>query len=235
MTLIKSSRYSRDDFAFWKQLEEADLVHAKGLKTKIAKAKALLSTIWSGYVSVSWGKDSVAVAHLAHGMGFPVVWIRVEPIRNPDCELVRDAFLSKFDCEYHEIERWCEKDKSGWHATGSLESGATEASKRFGRRITGIRMDESSDRRLSAFVHGEETTNTVRPILRWTVADVMGYLALNRLPVHPAYACLGGGLYNREWLRVCSLGGRRGDGNGRTEWERQYYGDVLNRLESMKG
>jgi len=228
MALIKTSRHTVSDLRLWARLSEADLLHGESLVSKSVAARNLISST-EGYVSVSWGKDSVVVAHLAYGLGLPLVWIRVEPIKNPDCELVRDSFLSRFPCEYYEIERWCVNSVGGWKASGTLESGASEAAKRFGRRVTGIRMDESSDRRLSAYVHGEQSKNSVRPILRWSVQDVMGYLAMHDLPIHPAYAMLGGGRYDREWLRVCSLGGRRGDGNGRLEWEQEYYGDVLSR------
>ena len=60
--------------------------------------------------------------------------------------------------------------------------------------------------------------------------ETFGYLAAHDLPVHPAYAMLGGGRWERDRIRVASLGGRRGDGIGRAEWEREYYSDVLNRL-----
>ena len=41
---------------------------------------------------------------------------------------------------------------------------------------------------------------------------------------------LPGGRFPRDRIRVASLSGRRGDGMGRAEWEREYYGDVLRRL-----
>ena len=63
-----------------------------------------------------------------------------------------------------------------------------------------------------------------------TAADVMAYLARFNLPVHPAYGMLGSGRYDRERIRVATLGGERGGGAGRREWESEYYGDVLNRI-----
>ncbi|TXH99574.1 MAG: hypothetical protein E6Q76_19695 [Rhizobium sp.] len=62
-------------------------------------------------------------------------------------------------------------------------------------------------------------------------ADVFAYLAFHGLPVHPNYAMLGAGRWPREYLRTAPLGGKRGDQFGRAEWEREYYGDVLRRLE----
>jgi len=52
------------------------------------------------------------------------------------------------------------------------------------------------------------------------------------LPVHPAYAMTAGGRWDRKHIRVASLGGQRGAQYGRREWEREYYGDVLRRLEA---
>ena len=51
----------------------------------------------------------------------PIVWVRVEPIKNPDCIAVRDEFFRRFDHPYHEETVWCRQDDEGWHATGTLQ------------------------------------------------------------------------------------------------------------------
>ena len=90
-------------------------------------------------------------------------------------------------------------------------------------------------RKIMARTHGASTRSTCRPITWWSVQDVFSWLAAKDLPAHPVYAMQGGGRWPRERIRVASLGGRRGSGIGRSEWEREYYGDVLRRLESGKG
>ena len=69
------------------------------------------------------------------------------------------------------------------------------------------------------------------PISAWRESDVFSYLAKNKLPVHPAYAMLGGGRWPRHRLRVAEIGDTHGTGGGRREWEQEYYGDVLRRLQ----
>ena len=73
--------------------------------------------------------------------------------------------------------------------------------------------------------------NTCAPISAWSAEDVYAYAAKYDLPLHPNYAMTGSGRYDRNWLRVASLGGKRGTGMGRAEWEREYYADRINRLE----
>jgi phosphoadenosine phosphosulfate reductase len=233
--LIPSARHTPKDLELWTAHEAADIEHGERLDAKIQRSLDAVRRFAEQpcYAGVSWGKDSLVLAHLVaiSGMEIPVVWFRVEPIKNPDCEFVRDAFLNTHPLNYCEIERWCSRDESGWHASGTMESAAAEAVQTFGpRRILGIRADESGERRLTCLVNGVSSVNSCRPLAWWTAQDIMGYLARFDLPVHPAYAMLGGGRYDRWQLRVASLGGRRGDGMGRAEWEQEYYGDVIRRL-----
>ena len=233
--LIPSGRHTPEDLRLWAEYEQADRFHAATLDAKIKRSLKVIREFASRrcYAGVSWGKDSLVLAHLIAISGFrvPLIWIRVEPIKNPECGQVRDVFLRDWPCEYHEVEQWCAHDGDGWHASGTIEAGRAECEEMYGpRRILGIRADESGERRLTCIVNGESSINSCRPLAWWTAQDVMAYLADYELPVHPAYAMLGGGRYDRQWLRVASLGGRRGDGMGRAEWEREYYGDVLNRI-----
>ena len=47
---------------------------------------------------------------------------------------------------------------------------------------------------------------------------------------YPVYAMTGGGRYDRYRLRVSAIGNPEGRGVGRLKWEKEYYGDVLNRI-----
>jgi phosphoadenosine phosphosulfate reductase len=240
--LIPSPRHTHADLQIWSEREEADLAYAGSLAfgrqvmRSVAAAREFAAR-GPAACYVSWGKDSVALAGLlreAGVAGVPLVGVKVEPIGNPDCESVRDTFLASWPDRppYHEFLQRCSHDDAGWHATGTLEAGFAEAEETVGtsRRMIGLRADESGGRKISMRHRGLATENSCRPLGWWSVQDVFAYLASRHLPVHPAYAMLGGGRWPREHLRVASLGGRRGDQFGRAEWEREYYGDVLNRL-----
>jgi len=190
-----------------------------------------------GYAGVSWGKDSVVIAGLIARMvpRWPLVWIRVEPIVNPDCLLVRDAFLAAHPAvRYEEIVEWCTRDATGWHATGTLERGFRTAALRYGARyLSGIRAEESGIRKLRVAKYGLLAANTCAPLGWWTGDDVWAYTLAHGLPVHPAYACTLDGSLDPSRIRVASLGGKRGTGRGREEWERRYYADELRALDAV--
>jgi phosphoadenosine phosphosulfate reductase len=241
--LIQSHRHTQADLGLWKEYEAADKTHANSRMlgrnwrraTDAAKEFVADGPCWCG---VSWGKDSVLTAHLVLQIdkSIPLRWIRAEPIKSPDCELVRDAFLKMHpSCDYEEEEVWCEHDQFGWHASGTLEAGAERLAKKLGdRTILGIRASESTTRAFRVWRFGENTQRRSAPIGRLTEQDVFAKLYSYRLPVHPAYGMLGGGRWPRQHLRVSSLGGKRGTGHGRAEWESEYYGDCVRRIESIK-
>jgi phosphoadenosine phosphosulfate reductase len=179
------------------------------------------------YAGVSWGKDSTVLADLVvrWASAVPIVWVRVEPITNPDCGAVRDAFLARYpNAPYEEIEVSCRRDEAGeFHASGTLEAGFRQAAVKFGRRyLSGIRAEESAGRARRALL-GAETLHTCAPLIHWTAREVFAYLAHYDLPIHPAYAMTFGGALDRARIRVASLGGKRGTGTGRAEWEAAYY------------
>jgi phosphoadenosine phosphosulfate reductase len=179
-----------------------------------------------GYLSISWGKDSLVCAHLLHelerneGVVYPAIWVRVRRWENPDCQLVRDAFLERWPlAAYEEIVVEAGPNRAG----GTSALGFREAARRHGdRHVSGVRGDESKVRRIVVSRWGTATERTCRPIARWTTEQVFAYLALHDLPVHPVYAYTLGGRLDRLHLRTGSLGGSRG-GSRRAEWEAAYY------------
>lgn len=227
--LIHSPRHRHDDLELWKELEAADMVTPVPQRLVDQTIESISRWPGCGYVGTSWGKDSVVMLHLLSlsGRTDPVVWMRLQGRDNPDCELVRDAFLAKYSINYHErvfLYEQCLHDEQ-WRALG----------KEFGvRRMTGLRADESTTRRLSIAVHGVDTGVSFRPLAKWRLPLVFAYLAQQGLPVNPAYGCLGGGRWPREHIRTHSLGGRSGSGMGRGQWEREYYSDVLNNASCLQ-
>ena len=235
--LLASQRYNSADAARWTSLERADEVYASTFRFRrhVNRAESWLRGFVaegrSAYAGVSWGKDSTVLADMVARVApaLPLVWVRVEPIANPDCVLVRDAFLALHrGARYEEIVVECTRDTGGWHATGTLERGFAEAARRHGAaHVSGVRAEESGARKRRMMASGEATATTCAPIGWWKAEDVFAYLFARGLPVHPAYACGISGPWTRERIRVASLGGQRGRGHGRREWERTYYGDAL--------
>lgn len=237
MPLIVTHRHRPDDLEHWRRCERIDALNAQRMAGRIErKAKEALDVMRAfvesggGYLGVSWGKDSIVCAHLLHtlereGVAFPAVWVRVRLWENPDCEAVRDAFLGRWPLStYEEIEVEAGADRDG----GTSARGFDEAARRHGdRHISGVRGDESRVRQIVMARWGTATARTCRPIGRWTTEEVFAYLHTHELPVHPVYGYSMGGMLDRLRLRTASLGGDRGRGMGREEWERTYYPDVL--------
>lgn len=231
MALIPSHRHSARDLAHWREVsacdEEIGTLAERKAPAAIAAIQGFVERHPRCYVGVSWGKDSVVVAHLAlrAGVDVPLVWVCVRGVDNPDCPLVRDAFTERFpSCRYDQIE------VDYLHRPGKLTSsmGFELAAIRHGNAyVSGVRGDESSQRKMRMRKWGVESAHTLAPIGFWGGLDVFGYLALHDLPIHPAYACTFGGTLNRERVRVAAIGGERGTGVGRREWERHYYSDDL--------
>lgn len=242
--LIPSKRLRAGDLEAWQTAERADTVHAQlaAFQRRIEPAiKAIVDFASSCrcYAGVSWGKDSTVLAHLIwrareYGVDVPLVWVRVEPITNPDCVIVRDAFLSRWPVRYEEIEIWCRRDDAGWHARGTLERGFAEAARRHGDcHISGVRGAESGARKARMRHWGIASPHTCAPIGWWSSEDVFAYLHIEGLPVHPAYAMSMRGMLPRNRIRVASISGQRGTGFGRAEWEQTYYRDVWSRAAGI--
>jgi len=230
--LIPSHRHTAADLALWAEYEEAD--YLTPMPSQLPRiARKLIQDCPADYISTSWGKDSVVMMHLAATAKTalpPAVWVRMvgqngSSRDNPDCELVRDAFLRQFPkIVYHErtfVYENCPKNQH-WRAIA----------KEFGpRRMIGIRAGESGTRSMSLRHLGANTKNTLRPIGYWKTRHVFGWLAKKSLPIHPAYAMLGGGRYLRGHLRTHGIGGSTGDNRGRREWEREYYPDICAEIQ----
>lgn len=204
------------------------------------------------YVALSWGKDSVVLAHLVwmleqrHRIRLPCVQVVTRPVANPYVPAVRDAFLARFPVDYHEIvidrhrsdETQCAQrehrgSRWGWMGANKEKAFAC-ASRRFGARyISGIRGAESSSRNTRMMKQGTSTQNTCAPIGWWTGIDVWAYIARHDLPVHPSYAMSFAGRLDRDRLRVGNLGGSLGTGFGRAEWEGHYYRDRIRWISEL--
>ena len=235
--LISSPRHTPADLALWAEYEEADRAysHMPRLARKVTRSMAVLREFLAAgksYGGVSHGKDSTVLWHLLYMVGgCDLVHLRPSN-HNPDCDLVRDDLLHRWPMAYSEVpidygdlhvrrlpDHVLDKlTDERWYAA-IRNAGEPYA----GRHILGIRADESGGRKIRMLRWGESSPNACAPIGWWTTQDVFSYLALHDLPVHPAYACLGGGRWPRDRLRVAEIGDTHGKGGGRSEWEREYY------------
>lgn len=243
--LLPSPRHRPADLRLWSDLEAADRIHGEQLmrsgkwKRSIEEMRRFAAA-GPCYLAVSWGKDSVVLAHLHElsGLKLPVANVAQHGIGyDPHVPDVRDEFLRRFPCtQYHElVVPLTDIPDDGGHSP-ALDEGIRRLAVRFGTRryIGGIRADESRIRRISLCSRGPSTQNTCQPLGWWTTQDVFGWLAYHDLPVHPSYAMLGGGRFDRSRIRVSTIGGPKGMHSGRSEWEREYYSDILNRMASSR-
>lgn len=227
--LIQCDRHTKADLAHWHGLELTDRMIAardtRRLDTLAMQSVAIIRSFVAdgsrGYLGVSWGKDSVATAHLAlcAGLDWPLVWVRVDEKENPHCPLVRDAFFAIHrGVEYHEINAVSGRDGK------TSRNGFLAAQEKFGDRyISGVRRDESQVREMRYRKHGANSKNTCAPLSNWTAQDVFSFCAREELPLHPVYAMTAGGRFERAHIRTAAIGGLRGALYGRREWERIYY------------
>jgi len=236
--LIPSPRHTAIDLEVWARLEQTDQVLA-GSEHLARREEAALAELqrFAGldgtcFVAVSWGKDSVVVAHLAvrAGLRVPFVWVRYDPSHNPDCPAVRDVFLRRFPVDYQEIvvTDTCLPAGVGWRDLTWEQDCRLffREADELGRRILGLRARESGRRRRRARRFGCSSPSSCAPIVWWDAALVFAYLRKYDLPVHPAYAMSEGGFWDRARIRVDGIGDERGTGCGRGQWERRYYPEV---------
>jgi len=234
--LVDSPRISPEDRTVWNERHEADNALAKSRKMAELEERALLAILGflargPAYAGVSWGKDSVVLAHLVWRCAPEtlVAWFPAGKIENPDCAAIRDEFLSRFPVRYCEIEAAPTSDITlAFFGHDGAQKEFERVSRQLGQRyLSGVRSEESATRKRRMMQHGESTENTCAPIGWWPTDYVFAYLAKYDLPTHPVYAMTLGGTYDRNMLRVGTLGGYRGTGNGRREHERHYYRDEM--------
>jgi len=191
-----------------------------------------IKTFNPDYISVSWGKDSVVLAHLAIQAGnYNFAWFRNQ-FENNYCTLVRDCFLKKYEINYVEFNKnVTEKEVINNEINFHLLKIHKQAEQKFGKKYaTGIRTQESGIRKITIKKNNIASNNRISPIAHWTTQDIFSYLAKNNLPIHPNYAMLGAGKYNRNKIRVGPLSLASQFGN--KEWEQEYYIEELRRKKN---
>jgi phosphoadenosine phosphosulfate reductase len=233
--LVDSPRLAPGDRAEWERRRRYDVAGARALRGKPGVARERIEEWAVGRdevtVAVSWGKDSVAVAHLALTSAVAdrvrLLWVRQAWFENPDCEPVRDVFLAGHPGARYEERMVTSPHPRRWDddADGRYRDPRPRARGSVWPvdRVTGIRAAESDARAMSANVHGHSTDRTCRPVIDWSTQDVFSFLEAEGLPVHPAYAMTTLLGRARDGIRVHGLGGLPGL-RDRGPWEDTYYG-----------
>ena len=233
MPLLRSPRFQPGDLAAWKEASAAD--HGVASTTRhrrLVESTEERMVRWSrdrsGVVSVSWGKDSVVLAHMASQLlDWPLMYRRIWPLDSPHTTSVRDEFLAHYPVRYHEVFSVVAPPRGPVEHRTAVRASRRRAIKLFGPcRIMGVRAAESPDRELFRAATDGETKHTLSPMIDWTAVDVWAYLAHHDLPIHPAYGFSLSGAIARDQLRVSALGGERGRGHGRHEHEAVYYPEL---------
>jgi phosphoadenosine phosphosulfate reductase len=230
----------------WEEFLYFDIEHSKTELFKRHENIALSiikEFIQSGkryFVAVSWGKDSVVLADMFHRLGAKCKYIYIRNLaREPEGNImVRDKFLGSHDIDYKEIAyNYSFADDSYFDRNGNPRKWQhilRDLQKEYGCHVTGIRYDESAKRKRRYIFMGIETENSFAPFRYFTVRDIFAYLYKYDLPIHPNYAMLGGGRWDKYRIRVAAVGNKEGDGMGRTEWEQEYYPDILAKISLLE-
>lgn len=192
------------------------LAHAAtpAFQRRVDEARTLIAAHPGCAVSVSWGKDSVVLLHLAaHTLPrVAAINARYRPEeRLPDTDAVRDAVLARLpNVAYREapcVGEWEMYERAGffvdpetpeqreavrWWKEAFLEALA-EARRALGATgvMLGLRADESRARGMNYAVRGSsylrQGERVVTPLARWRGPDVWAYHVLHDLPWLHAY------------------------------------------------
>ena len=244
--LIESDRLTDADRYHWYQMLELDELHSRtGMyKTHVKLTMEIIVKFieknLNYYVAVSWGKDSVVLAHMFHFASAKCKYYYLHNIfrETEGCLAVRNEFLSRYPIEYEEIVyNYAEADETYFDLKGrpakwyNIRKGLH---KKHDIHVTGVRSDESAERRMRFKYFGLETEKTFAPFMHMEARDIFAYLLVNDLPTHPNYAMTGGGRWDKYRIRVSALGHERGAGIGRTNWETEYYPDRMSRIKKAE-
>lgn len=242
--LIESHRITPTDYALWNEYEQLDAEYAgtsqyrEHIESGLSAIFAFVAKGRPHFVGTSWGKDSTVLVHMFLRIRpeTRIVYVRQMDNANPHSVDVRDQILARYNPpNYEEIAYSYSDADSSWYKNGRPNHWykvLDELNRKYGVHVTGIRPDESGKREKRFRVFGMETENSFAPFQYLTHKDIFAYLYCHYLPVHPNYAMLGGGRWERERIRTAAIGNKEGDGMGRAEWEKEYYPDVLAHMKA---
>lgn len=168
-------------------------------KQKVSKAlediQAMLSTCVKTYVSVSWGKDSIVMAHLVLRCKSSVDlihWGSEQERHIANFDEVRDDFLKRFGGNYLDVSSDLMDAKlRNVGRVWSLENG-------YDGVFIGMTKEESRNRRMALSKADKNNIFTYTdglkrccPLANWTVEDITAYVAAHDLKMLNLYERFG--------------------------------------------
>jgi len=162
----------------------------------LAKAKedisAMLRQCRDPYVALSWGKQSIVMAHMAFEIDTRILcvhWTGEDAELIADFNAVQEAFCARWPLNYIECWRGLKlRDAISAYEAGGNHDGV----------LVGLAAEESKARRYT-LAKGDRN-NIYRyadgrlrccPLARWTVLDLAAYIATNELPLLNTYRRFG--------------------------------------------
>jgi hypothetical protein len=209
-------RCSEHDWTIWQSRAKTDEIWRQtGVHKRRVDAARLAFDRFvsgpSGYIGISWGKDSTAILALALEIGcdWPLVHVKLEPVGNPDCDMLRDQWFARYPeiaDRYYEIVIRCQTKQSTnrYDTNAAYAAGFALARKRFGeRRVSGVRAEEAAIRKMTMrrLGQGDEDDKSAPPFQkdrtgalvikgyapkRWTFADLADATRPAGTPAAPA-------------------------------------------------
>lgn len=208
------------------------------------------------YVAWSGGKDSTALAHLAHTVqpGIPIVHYDSGldfPETGPYLVEVAERFGFRFEpiSTGDALEEMIRGGTWDHEADGAYDAAAfwdalvagphREARRRYGDgMLIGLRAEESAKRRRTLrWHHGElhrpDGTHSCAPLGQWTTADVWAYHHSHGIPEHPVYTRLIELGAPDSALRLDVAVGSNANQYGRLMWLRRGWPELWRRYQQV--
>jgi phosphoadenosine phosphosulfate reductase len=230
---------------------DAYLAHARlrSFERRVEQSRDVLrkaAAVGPLVVSVSWGKDSTALAHLAlETLGRVPMLHMSSPYALPGWERVYDYFAARTDVTVLPAERslaeyleWCERIGLPHERTANVQSRVVQEIKRdrggewarehgYAVQVLGLRASESVIRRMLLRRRGllyQLSTGDWRaqPLAWWSAQDTWAYLFSREVPYHPLYDHETHG-QTRETLRNTGWLSTDGAEQGRIAWLQEHY------------
>lgn len=206
-------------------------------------------------VSVSWGKDSTALAHLSlETLGRVPLLHMSSPYALPGWERVAEYFAARTDVHVlpasrtlREYIEWCKRIGLPHERTATAQSKVVKEIKRdrgaewarehgIDVQVLGLRACESVIRKMLLRKRGllyqlADGQWRAQPLGWWETRDTWAYLYAHEVPYHPLYDCETHG-QSRESLRNTGWLSTDGAETGRIAWLRHHYPDQYRLLEA---
>lgn len=176
-------------------------------KKKVEQAKSIIVealAIAPAYVAISWGKDSIAMLHLAQSISpdvLAIFWTDPEQENFGDYANVISKYLEKY-----KTTNYLELDVYGDRVPHKVN--ASRLWEQYPVAFIGLRLEEGGKRKFSLKKYGaiHKTQNQgyrVCPLIYWNWRDIWAYTVANDLPYLSAYDHPANG--NKSTSRTCNL------------------------------